>query len=395
MGRIEKPEDTMETTFEYKTVGIGDIGLEIIDFDKKEAKGKDPAQILHGGKLIRSVIIDGEPIVPTGRFWESLYSKYGLNRAFFKFFDYLEVFKRIADKTSDKVRVCIEKDKTGDKKLLAVTGLNKPVILYDDLMDVLQSFELREGVKYSNGIVSSTHAPLRGVGDFNIGGDKFSNRFVMHTPVDGYGQPNIFLSLLRWVCSNGAIGFANSFKTALALGQGDDSIQYTLRRALEAFSNEEGYSMLRDRFEASMRSWASIREQQELYRLMLRLQSDPVLRDNAKNVSQFQNKDLDVSLSNALLKAYDRVTGNPFELYKVSDPNLLSNKKQRTLPVSCKVYDMINFATELATHHVSEENSRQLQAWVGNMLSGDFDLEDSCDQFDSFRDVFLNNFLKS
>jgi len=381
----------METTFEYKTIDVGKIGLEIIDYIGRvpSRTGVNQAQLLHGGKMIRAVVIDDEPIVPTGRFWESLYSKFGLNRTFFKFFDYLEVFKRISDKTGEKVRVCIEKDASGDKRLLAVTGLNKPVILYDDLMDILQAFHFREGVRYSNGIVSSVHLPTRGSGEFSIGGDKFSNRFVMHTPVDGYGQPNIYLSLLRWVCSNGAIGFANSFKTALALGQGSDSIKFTLRRALEAFSNEEGYSMLRDRFEASMRSWASVREQQDLYRLMLRLQGDHTLQNNADKVSRFRKEDLDHSLSNALLKAYDRTTGNPFDLYKISDPNLMGQKKQRTLSVSCKVYDLINFATELATHHVNEENSRRLQAWVGQMLSGDFDLEDSCDQFDDWREVFL------
>lgn len=385
----------MDTTFEYKVVGLNDIGLEVIDFVDRKTLGKvDQAQILNGGKMIRSVLIDGEPIAPTGRFWESLYSKFGLNKAFFKFFDYLEVFKRIDDKTGEKIRVCIEKNKTGEKRLLAVTGLNRPVILYDDLMEVLQGFEMKEGVRYSNGIVSSIHAPTRGATDFNIGGDKFSNRFVMHTPVDGYGQPNIFLSLLRWVCSNGAVGFANSFKTALALGRGGDSIQFTLRRALEAFSNEEGYAMIRDRFEASMRSWASIREQQELYRLMLRLQSDETLREHAPNIARFHKEDLDASFSSALLKAYDRVTGNPFDMYHISDPNLLGQKKQRSLPVACRVYDMINFATELATHHVSEANSRQLQAWVGQMISGDFDLEDSCDHFDDFRDVFLANTKK-
>ncbi len=380
----------METKFEYKTVGIGELQLEIVDLINRSTTPIGSV-ILHGGKMIKSVIIDGESITPSGRFWESLYSKYGLNRAFFKYFSHLEVFKRIADKSKEKVRICIETDPQGNRRLLAVTGLNKPVVLHDDLMEVLGKFNVQDGIKYSNGIVSSTHTPIRSTGEFVIGGDKFSNRFVMHTPVDGYGQPNIFLSLLRWVCSNGAVGFANSFKTALALGQGSDSIQFTLQRALEAFSNEEGYAMLRERFETSMRSWASIREQQELYKLLLQLQSDNTLRENAQNVKSFDSKDLEHGLGNALLKTFDRITGNPFDLYRISDPNLLGDKKKRTLPVSCKVYDMFNFATELATHHVNENNARQLQAWVGNMLSGEFDLEESCDQFSDWQDMFFSN----
>lgn len=379
----------MDATFEYKTINIGDVGLDIVNHDKLHRS--NDAQIIHGGKVIRAIVIDGEPIIPSWRFWESLYSRFKLNRAFFKFFNYLEVFKRIADKSDGTVRVCIEK-KGNDKRLLAVTGLNKPVVIYDDLLDILQAFNLEGGIRYSKGIVSSRHAPMRNAGEFKIGGDKFSNRFEIHTPIDGYGQPNIYLSLLRWVCSNGAVGFANSFKTALSLGQGSDSIHFTLRRALESFTNEEGYALLRGRFETAQKSWASIREQQDLYRMILKLQNDNVLRKNAGTMNQLSADEIEKGgIGNALMKALDKVTGNPYDIYGISNPDLMSPKKQRSLPVECKVYDMINFATELATHHVSEDNSRQLQAWVGQMISGEFDLEDSCDQFDDWKSTFLQD----
>ena len=372
---------------EYKNINIGDLKFEISDSNNR----RNRLQMLYGGNAIESIIVDGEHIEPTGRFFESLYSKFGINKSFFKYFDHTEVFKRIADKNNQNIRLCIEKI-DGKKRLLAATGLNKPIIVYDDLMDIINPFN-SDKINYSNGIVSSTHNP-RNQCDFNIGGDKFSNKFVMCTPIDGYGQPNIFLSLLRYVCSNGAIGFANAFKTSLQLGSGSDSITYTLKRALETFSNDEGYSQLRDRFETAMKSWASIREQQELYKIILKLQNDDVLKQKANNIAGFKKDELDVSLANALMKSYGRVTGDPFELYKISDPNLMSQKKQRTLPVSCRVYDIINFATELASHHVSEYNSRYLQAWVGKMLSNDFDLEDSCDQFDDWRSLFLGGVNK-
>lgn len=363
--------------FEYRVSTVGKLGVEVVDVPGSKK----------GEKAIQSILVDGEPIKPTGRFWESIYATFGINKGFFKYFTYAEVFQRLAERTSQSVRLCVEK-RGEDKSLLAVTSLNKPVILYEDLVQALDGRNMVGELSYCNGIVSSTHVPTRGSNEFSIGGDKFQNRFVMQAPVDGYGQPNIFLSLLRYVCTNGAVGFANSFKTALGLGQGGDSIQYTLRRALDAFSNEEGYALLRDRFQAAMRSWASIREQQSLYKLVLDLQGDKTLRGNVDKLN-FNPDDLQVGFGSALMRSFARATSDPFQTYGITDHNLLTPKKQRTLPVGCKVYDMINYASEMATHFVSPENARRLQVWIGDILSGDYDLEDSCDQFTDFQDLFV------
>ena len=43
------------------------------------------------------------------------------------------------------------------------------------------------------------------------------------------------------------------------------------------------------------------------------------------------------------------------KLYGLANLDTLSPKRQRTLPVDCKVYDLLNFATEIATHHASTE----------------------------------------
>lgn len=385
--------------FDYKNIRLKDLQLEVampnevdpaVQYALREAGGNMP---VHGGKLVTKVIVDGEPFTPTGRFWGSLYSRFQLNTAFFKFFEHQEVFSRISEiDKNDRIRVGIERNKdTGDSRLLAATGLNKPVVVYDDLLDILRAFQTDEGgVRYHNGVVVSTHTPRIGQSQFKICGDQFSNKYELHCPVDGYGGPEVYLSLLRWICSNGAVAFAKAFKTSLALGSGADNVRFTIQRALDSFTNDEGYAMLRGRFELAAHSWASIREHQDLYRVILGLQNDAVLAETAKDWRKADSNDLAISPGNALMKAYDRFLGDPYKLYS-SDPNLMSQKRQRTLPMSAKVYDLFNFATELATHHVSERGARQLQAWVGGMLSNDYDLEESCDQFADFRDLFLSN----
>lgn len=385
--------------FDYKTLKVKDIQLEVA-----MPKETDPAVVyalgqtggtmpVHGGKIVTKVIIDGEKFSPTGRFWNSLYARFGLNTAFFKFFDHAEVFSRISEiDKNDKIRVAVERNRdTDESRLLAATGLNKPVVVYDDLLDILKTFDNdKGGVRYHNGVVVSTHTPRIGQSQFQIAGDQFSNKYQLHCPVDGFGQPSVYLALLRWICTNGAVGFANAFKTSLVLGSGADNTRYAIQRALDSFTNDEGYAMLRGRFELAAHSWASVREHQDLYRVILKLQNDPVLASTIRNWKKAHPEDIEVSPGNALMKAYDRGVGDPYKIYN-NDPNLMSNKRQRSLPVACKVYDMMNFATELATHHVSEAGARQLQAWVGNMLSNDYDLEESCEQFSDWRDLFMSD----
>jgi len=371
-----------DTTFEYKNVPIGKIELDLVSVDAKEARGvaQGSDYIVHGGK-VRGIVIDGESIKPTGRFWTSLYSRFGLNKAFFKFFEYEEVFQRVAEvDPTGMVRICIERKSTGDKKLLAATGLNKPVVVYDDLMELLHKFNVQEGIKYADGVVTSTHQPRIGKSKFELAGDTFQNQFEMHTPIDGFGQPNVYLSLLRQICSNGMVGYARSFRTTLALGAGGDNIDFTLGRTLDSFNNDEGYAVLRERFESGAKSWASLREQQQLYKLLLGVQGDKKLNQKLGGGN--------ASAGQILMKQYEGMTGNPFELYQ-RDPNVLSDKRQTALPVQCRVYDMMNFATEMSTHNLTTYNARKLQAWVGSMLNGEYDLEGSCDEFDSFKGHFI------
>jgi hypothetical protein len=57
--------------------------------------------------------------------------------------------------------------------------------------------------------------------------------------------------------------------------------------------------------------------------------------------------------------------------------------------VKCRVYDLINFASEVATHVAEPADSRLLQSWIGSTLAEEFDLEGTADQAKEFADLLL------
>src|SRR4051794_19079015 len=87
------------------------------------------------------------------------------------------------------------------------------------------------------------------------------------------------------------------------------------------------------------------------------------------------------------------MTGDMSRLYGLANLDALSVKRQRTLPTKAKVYDLLNFASEIATHHADEYGARSSQAWLGSLVSGEYDLENSCDTFDDFQAFFLDRKL--
>ena len=301
--------------------------------------------------------------------------RFGIGKSVFNYFDHAEVFARLAERSpSDRLRFVVERQENGAGTLLAVSNPTKAVVRHDDLRELLDRYD-GDRVTYHNGVVESHHSPRVGH-RFHVSGDAFANRFVVRTPVDGFGQPSIYLSLLREVCSNGMIGEAPAFRSQLALGRGDDEVTYTLSRALDGFNNDEGYAALRQRFESAAESWASVHEAAGLYNILAKLTGGGGERpgggprnfgtDGAGAGGSFGPSDL----STRLLKRFHETTGDVTRLYGLANADALSAKRQKTLPVNCKVYDLLNFATEIATHHAGPANARRLHAWAGGLVSG-------------------------
>ena len=361
--------------------------------------------------VVKHVLVQDEPIVPTQRFWTSLYSKFGIGNSIFKYFNHAEVFNRISKtEPNDRLRICIERgtNKKGDptSRLMAVSNPKNPLVVYDELMDMLDRYK-GKNISYVNGKVESTHTPRMG-GDarFDVMGDMFENRFVMSTPIDGYGMPSIYLSLLRLVCQNGMIGYAKAFCSQLALGKSSADVTPTITRALDGFNSDDGYAAIRQRIDVAGRSWCSVHESQQLYKLLVKLHAAGTLDVNAQpkkggRVAELLADDSfkrmmgEDTIGSPIIKAFHRMTGDPCEHYGLANLDSLSAKRQQTLPVECKMYDMINFATEVATHYAEPKGGRELQAWVGNRISDEFDMENTTDKFTEFADFLIDSKLES
>ena len=382
-----------DTTFDYKYLSVSDLQVNTITNQKT------------GKQSVDHIVVDGEQVNDSDRFWNSLFARYGFNSAFFKYFDYAEVFDRISNRESnDRMRLCIERAAGQSPRLLAVSNPTKPVVTFGDLHGVLEDSH-SESVSYANGIVESYHLPRAGVVPFTIGADEFQNRFLLSCPVDGYGQPNVYLSMVRQLCNNGMVGYTKAFRSQISLGKGGDDAIVAINRMIDGFGNDEGYAALRQRVESSQTSWASVYEawqlQSMLWRHYVAQRIEHVKQDDlvdTTSVHDFFKNGLDLlpfvgneeMMGNPIFRAYEAMTGSLLREYGIANMDAFSIKRQHTMPAKCTVYDLLNFATEVATHHAQPAAARALQGWLGETLTQEYDLEGTREQFSDFKDFHIH-----
>ena len=311
----------MTTTFEYGTTRLRDVKINT----RANSLGRNE---------VLSLELGGEVVEPSNRFWHSLRIRFGFTPNIFKYFDHAEVFTRISQRSNDdQLNYCVEHDPQAKQPtLLAVTNPKMAVVTHANLMDLLGQSTTEEH-SYHNGVVRSTHAP-RYAAPYQISGDEFRSKFVIDTPIDGFGRPAIYLSLLRQICANGAIAFAPAFRSELNIGKGSkarEGATFALVRALEGFNNEEGFAALRQRFESATRSWASVAEVNQAYKTLLKLASDkevsgkaPIAARGGDGASEYQG--------NTLFRSFHSMTGDMTSIYGLANLDALSVKRQRTLP---------------------------------------------------------------
>lgn len=322
----------------------------------------------NGNVNFRALQYDGEDMKPTKRFWRSFFQRFRISENVFRYFEPNEVFQRISQRADNqRIRFCIERKPQRIPRLLAATTPGRPTIGFDDVLDLVNRYDGTD-LEYTDGVVSSTHLPRSGASRFAIGGDEFEHRFLMETPVDGFGHPKIHLSFLRLVCTNGMVGYSKAFRSDISLGK---DIHHCITRALESYDNGEGYAALRQRFESAQTSWASLRECLELYQAV----SNVRLSDGRKPYK--------------LLDDFRNMTGNLHLLYGLANLDAISGKRQRILPAKCRVYDLLNFASEVGTHYSTDEGNRRMQAFIGGMISDEYDMEGTAETTEQFSDFFI------
>jgi hypothetical protein len=189
----------------------------------------------------------------------------------------------------------------------------------------------------------------------------------------------------------------------LNLGKASDDVFPTITRALDGFGNDEGFAALRQRIEAASKSWASIHEATNLYKLIVKLHAgsklvgqDSLLRKGTSlngYMLDVQSRSLfgDVEVACPLLTAFHRMTGDINAIYGLANLDALSTKRQRTLPVKCTVYDVINFATEVSSHYATSHAGRQIQGFVGTLIQEEYDMEGTYETHRDFADFLIDS----
>ena len=314
------------------------------------------------------VDIDGEHCRVTERFWKSVFSRYRFGASTFRYFHPEEVFARICEVSrNDRLRVMLERQGTQPATALAVSRLDQPVVPLGSIRDLAAAHGATE-IDYAGGRVTCAFTPRSGERTLAIGPDEFSNRFELEVPIDGFGHASIHVALLRLVCANGLVAHHRSFCSELP--DGKDPL-HTIQRAVDCFDHADGYAAIRERFLSAQTSWASVREARGLERKIGKLGGLPAGRRAG------------------LLEDFDRLTGRIHQFYGLTNVDTLPVRRQRLLPVKCRVYDLLNFAGEVATHAAGPADARSLQAWLGTTLAEEFDLEGTAETVGEFGDLFL------
>ena len=341
----------------YQKAKISD--LKVVTETTTSASGQPSAS--------RSVIINDQDKVSTSaRFWTSIQRRLGIAPSIFQLFSHEEVFDRASSIHKDReFTLTIDNSDGESPKLLGLSA--DDAIRLEDAQRILTS-RGGEKVSYSDGVVSATFTPRSGQRAFEIGGDEFKNRYSVKVPIDGLGDPQAFLSLLRLVCSNGMVAMAPAFRSVIAVGSQGGA--YSVDRFLQSYDNVRGFDILQSRMDQATQSWASIREAHGL--------ATALSRANAPLQT---------------ISSLSALAGNPAVLYGVATIDSMAPRRQAMLPSKATVYDLINFATEYTTHHSNDANAQRIiHAYVGTLLSGEYDLEGTKSAgMNEFADFFLKD----
>lgn len=299
---------------------------------------------------IKGLVIDNSTYKLSDRFYKTLAAELGIPYGVFGFFSPLEVMERAAEKAPDlPLRVTVDTVGCEALGLTQNKGLPMPI---NYIENVLNNDRRITDVEYGDGMLS---AMLDLDDPWDVPNDStYGMRVRCRVPVDGVGMPDMSLATWRQVCSNGAVAETSLFRTKMEIK--DNSGEH-FRRLLASFSNPSGVEMLQERMCNAAETKASVGEVVLLEGLIRR------------SVANARNQML-------LRERLNDVAGSPCVRYGVTDLANIGQKKRPLLPVGCSVADLLNFASELGTHH-SEllKPESTLQSFSGTLLSKGFDLE--------------------
>ena len=308
------------------------------------------AVVEEDGRL-RALAINGLEYAPTPRFLKGLALRMRVPLRVFDLFSPLEVIQRAAEVAPDmELRLTVDEERREALALIENKGHPIPA---GAVRQVMQDDPRLKEFAYGDGVIK---------GMFDLGetweipkDSMYRVRVQTTVPVDGLGSPEATLGLMRLVCTNGAIAESSQFRTKMEVK--DNSGEH-FRRLLQSFGNPQGVEMLHERLLAAIGTRASVGEVHVV---------EDFLRRQVRRTED----------SMRLRECLQDVAGNPCVRYGVTDIGAIGAKRRTLLPVDCSVADLLNFATELASHHadVMKEPSAA-NALVGSFYTSGFDLED-------------------
>lgn len=303
------------------------------------------------------------------RFYNSLARKLKFSTNVFKYFPPREFLFRVAEKEPDLRFQATFDNASG--QVLGVTDPDRKLLPAHVACQVIADDPRTKKISYNDGV---WEAELLLDEKFTVprAGDYYRKLQITY-PVDGISAPGIYLAHMRVVCSNGAVAAVSSFRTEIEV---NDESGTHLGKLLKSFSNDYGFSAMTERMTVAQETAASVREL---------LSIDSLIASN-------------ISDKDAYRKLHDRlndIAGDPCYQYGVTSLQSISRKRQALMPVRCSVNDLLNICSELTTHYGELlHRPRAFDEKLGEMLSGEFDLEGMYRSRSSDSPAFFLNDLK-
>jgi hypothetical protein len=351
-------------------------------------------------RQIINLSVDGQRFEPTNRFVDSLSGLLGQSRSVYRLFEPEEVISRAQERgINPRIQVSSVQKTDGTREILAAVPRSKSIIDPIKYGEVLVRAGVDpENVGYHNGIITSNHQPVI-PSAFAIGGQEMMNIFLMSMPLDGYGKPDAFLGFIRMICQNLGIMMDQVFRTSISTGKNKEEevridTMPQIERFFEAFNNEEGFTAIQQRLEVAHRTTASLNEFQQVWNAIKGgKRNEDGEGDDGSNFISDTSPYSAYEIRNNLSDAAAGGSSSIAAFYGIGSLEQLNDKRRRVLRTFMSVYDLVNFATETATHHCTENGKRAVGSVVGKIIAKEYDLEgDKPFIYDGEpRALFLNN----
>ncbi len=284
------------------------------------------------------------------RFLNSFARKLKFSNNIFNYFSAEEVFNRVYERNPDlRFKVTFDEEKN---EVLGVVDESKKILPPELACQVFSEDPRVQHVTYDNGLWK---AELHLDTEFAIPNDSsYQRRLIVHYPVDGVTMPAIYLAVVRQVCSNGATAQVAKFRTEIEI---NDNSGTHFSRLLRSYNNDNGFAALESRLLAAQETKASVNELLKVEQLLSNHITDTASLARLKN-------------------RIEEMAGDPCTSYVITSLNNIHPKRRPLLPVNCSVNDLVNFCSELTTHHANLLHSVEpFNGLIGSMLSEEFDLE--------------------